>query len=174
MVPIQGTLYMSVQFGLHLTSTTQTIKFYVINTPSLCNEIIESPALSALQAITQRHKGNSNSKPEKVQSIKTPQDPNYHDSNIQVKIQQHCYHSELTKVEVVVDTELVNIQEDRRERQVKIEAGLDSVFRNELIQLLKKYVDVFAWGPEDMSGIAELVTMHSLDVRPATKPVKQK
>ncbi|XP_074376729.1 uncharacterized protein LOC141718248 [Apium graveolens] len=44
----------------------------------------------------------------------------------------------------------------------------------ELIDLLKEHADVFAWSPEDMPGIDESVAMHSLDVDPKQKPIKQK
>ena len=37
-----------------------------------------------------------------------------------------------------------------------------------------KYADVFAWGSKDMSGIDQSVAMHSLDVDPKKKSVKQK
>ena len=48
------------------------------------------------------------------------------------------------------------------------------MLKQELTHLLREYADVFAWGPEDMPGIDESVEMHSLDVDPKKKPVKQK
>ena len=48
------------------------------------------------------------------------------------------------------------------------------MFKAELIQLLKEYADVFAWSPDDMPGLDESLAMHSLDVDPKRKPVKQK
>ena len=51
---------------------------------------------------------------------------------------------------------------------------MDTVFKEELIQLLRSYADVFAWSPDDMPGLDESLAMHSLDVDPKKRPVKQK
>ncbi|XP_074346755.1 uncharacterized protein LOC141685557 [Apium graveolens] len=52
LVPIQGTLYLSVIFGTAPNQVTYVIKFYVINTPSSYNGIIGRSALTMMQAIT--------------------------------------------------------------------------------------------------------------------------
>ena len=81
---------------------------------------------------------------------------------------------ELTKVEAAVETESILIEKDNPTRKVKIGKGLDTVFKEELIQLLRDYADVFAWTPDDMPGLDESLAIHSLDVDPKKKPVKQK
>lgn len=52
LVPIQGTLYLPVQFGTYPKQITHTVKFYVINTLSSYNMILGCPALTKLRAIT--------------------------------------------------------------------------------------------------------------------------
>ncbi|XP_074332245.1 uncharacterized protein LOC141670127 [Apium graveolens] len=52
LVPIQGSLYLQVIFGLAPNQVTYVIKFYVINTPSSYNGIIGRLALTRIQAIT--------------------------------------------------------------------------------------------------------------------------
>ncbi|XP_074356670.1 uncharacterized protein LOC141696429 [Apium graveolens] len=52
LVSIQGTLYLPVIFGSAPNQVTHVIKFYVINTPSSYNGIIERSALTRIQAIT--------------------------------------------------------------------------------------------------------------------------
>ncbi|XP_074341808.1 uncharacterized protein LOC141679197 [Apium graveolens] len=52
LVPIQGTIYLSVIFGSAPNQVTHVIKFYVINTPSSYNGIIGRSALTRIQAIT--------------------------------------------------------------------------------------------------------------------------
>ena len=43
-----------------------------------------------------------------------------------------------------------------------------------LVRLLREYLDVFAWTPEEMPGIDSKVIFHSLGVDPAHRPVMQK
>ena len=96
------------------------------------------------------------------------------EQNSEAKIQQSVKRQEQTKVEPAVDTESVILDPEPPNRKIKIGTGLETVFKQELTHLLREYADVFAWGPEDMPGIDESVAMHSLDVDPRKKPVKQK
>ena len=43
-----------------------------------------------------------------------------------------------------------------------------------LVDFLRANADIFAWGPSDMPGILREVAEHSLDIRPNSKPVKQR
>ena len=43
-----------------------------------------------------------------------------------------------------------------------------------LVDFLRANTDIFAWSPSDMPGIPREVTEHSLDIRPNSKPVKQR
>ncbi|XP_063938044.1 uncharacterized protein LOC135147920 [Daucus carota subsp. sativus] len=99
---------------------------------------------------------------------------NFVEKNTDARIQQMISAQELTKVEAAVETESVLIDKDNPTKKVKIGKGLDTVFKEELIQLLRSYADVFAWSPDDMPGLDESLAMHNLDVDPKKKPVKQK
>ena len=46
--------------------------------------------------------------------------------------------------------------------------------RSRLIDLLKSYLDVFAWSYEDMPGLNSSIVQHHLPILPYVKPVKQK
>ena len=43
--------------------------------------------------------------------------------------------------------------------------------KQDLIQFLRKSIDVFAWNQEDMLGIDPNVITHQLNVYPSSKPV---
>nr|CAB3471350.1 unnamed protein product [Digitaria exilis] len=43
-----------------------------------------------------------------------------------------------------------------------------------LVDCLRAHADIFAWSPSDMPGIPREVAEHSLDIRPHSKPVKQR
>ena len=46
--------------------------------------------------------------------------------------------------------------------------------KEDLVQFLRKNIDVFAWSHEDMLGIEPNVITHRLNVDPFSKPVCQK
>ena len=43
--------------------------------------------------------------------------------------------------------------------------------KEELMVLVREYIDVFAWNYEDMPGLDPQVAMHRLNIRPDAKPV---
>ena len=45
--------------------------------------------------------------------------------------------------------------------------------KEDLIHLIQKYVDIFAWNYEDMPGLDPQVAMHCVNINPDVKPVKQ-
>nr|XP_017227831.1 PREDICTED: uncharacterized protein LOC108203420 [Daucus carota subsp. sativus] len=119
--------------------------------------------------------GATNPVPEQSnQKATTSSAQNFVEKNTDARIQQMISAQELTKVEAAVETESVLIEQNNPTRKVKIGKGMDTVFKEELIQLLRSYADVFAWSPDDIPGLDESLEMHSLDVDPKKKPVKQK
>ena len=44
--------------------------------------------------------------------------------------------------------------------------------KQDLVQFLKKSIDVFAWSHKDMPGIDSSVIIHRLNVYPSSKPVR--
>ncbi|XP_012833996.1 PREDICTED: uncharacterized protein LOC105954857 [Erythranthe guttata] len=59
-------------------------------------------------------------------------------------------------------------------KQTQISKDLEPPFRDELIALLRFNVDIFAWQPCDLTGIAPRTAVHRLNLRPECKPIKQK
>lgn len=51
---------------------------------------------------------------------------------------------------------------------------MDPPLRERMITLLKEYVDVFSWKPEEIPGLQEDVALHRLHINPSKWPVKQK
>ena len=78
---------------------------------------------------------------------------------------------------VVKPTEaLENIPLDERnlERYTRFRADLEGKSKKDLVQFLKKNIDIFAWSHEDMPGIDPSVITHRLNICPSFKPVRQK
>lgn len=125
-------------------------------------------------------KGKSRKKNREHSSKRTKVDVNmiedsgYSITNADARIQKFVKVKESTKVEPASQTIEIELDPGNPSRKVKIGQGLETIFQTELINLLKEYADIFAWSPEDMPGIDESVAMHSLDVDPKHKPIKQK
>ena len=59
-------------------------------------------------------------------------------------------------------------------KEIRIGSSLSPYERSGLIDLLRSYLDVFAWSYEDMPGIDPSIVQHHLPILPRVRPVKQK
>ncbi|KAL0427851.1 UNVERIFIED_CONTAM: hypothetical protein Slati_2959900 [Sesamum latifolium] len=57
---------------------------------------------------------------------------------------------------------------------MRIGSQINETLRGEVIECLKRNLDVFAWTPQDLEGIDPEVISHHLNIDPHVKPVKQK
>ena len=57
-------------------------------------------------------------------------------------------------------TELVNLGTNDEKRKVKIGASLDSSTKEEIIDLLREYADIFARSYQDMPGLSIKIVEH--------------
>ena len=77
-------------------------------------------------------------------------------------------------VEPTEALEDIFLDEDNPESCNRVRADLEEKIKKDLVQFLKKNIDVFAWSHEDMPGIDPSVITHRLNVCPSSKPVRQK
>ncbi|KAI5407420.1 hypothetical protein KIW84_053614 [Lathyrus oleraceus] len=70
--------------------------------------------------------------------------------------------------------ETINLGSEDCVREVKIGALLEESVKKGLIELLREYVDIFAWSYEDMPGLDTDIVQHFLPLKPECVPVKQK
>ncbi|XP_074337069.1 uncharacterized protein LOC141674249 [Apium graveolens] len=94
--------------------------------------------------------------------------------NADARIQQLVSNMDHSKIEATVETETILTSANEPSKKVKIGSGLEATFKEERVSIIQGYSDIFAWSPRDMPGIDESITMHSLDVNPERKLVKQK
>ena len=66
----------------------------------------------------------------------------------------------------------VLLQEDDLEEFTRIGPGMKEKTKQDLVQFLRKSIDVFAWSHEDMPGIDPSVISHQLNVYPSSKPIR--
>jgi len=70
--------------------------------------------------------------------------------------------------------EVINLGTEEDKKEIKIEASLDPIVKKQVIELLKEYVDIFAWSYRDMSGLDTDSIVHRLPLLPECPPIKQK
>ena len=68
----------------------------------------------------------------------------------------------------------IPLEEGNPKKFTKIGASMEEKTKQDLIQFLRKSIDVFAWSHEDMLGIDPSVITHRLNVYPSSKPIRQK
>ena len=68
--------------------------------------------------------------------------------------------------------ELVDFGTLNQPKELKIGTSLSPDERSRLIDLLRSYLDVFAWSYEDMLGLDPSIVQHRLPILPHTRPVK--
>ena len=70
--------------------------------------------------------------------------------------------------------ENIPLDESSLERYTRVGADLEEKTKKDLVQFLKKNIDIFALSHEDMPGIDPGVITHRLNVSPSFKPIRQK
>ena len=68
----------------------------------------------------------------------------------------------------------VLLQENDPEKFTRIGTSMKEKAKKDLVQFLRKSIDVFAWSHDDMPRIDPNVITHRLNVHPYSKPVRQK
>ena len=67
----------------------------------------------------------------------------------------------------------VDVGSQDHPKSIFISESLSFTEREELIALIREYIDVFAWKYGDMPGLDPQIAMHRLNNKPGVKPVKQ-
>ena len=71
------------------------------------------------------------------------------------------------------ELEEVDIGSGDRPRPTYVSAKLDPKYKRELIDLLKKFKDYFAWEYYEMPGLDRSIIEHRLLIKPEYRPFKQ-
>ena len=67
----------------------------------------------------------------------------------------------------------IDLGSHKHPKPISISENLSHTEREELIALIREYIDVFAWNYEDMPGLDLQIAMHRLNIKSDVKPVKQ-
>ena len=174
-----GSISLPVVVGAYPQQITKNVNFLVVDCSSSYNAIIGRPTLNIWKAVTSTYH----------LSVKFPTEHEVGKVQGDQLVARECYLAMLAMDEqvqtmnieekriVAEPTEaLENIPLDERnpERYTRVRADLEGRSKKDLVQFLKKNIDIFAWSHEDMSGIDPGVITHRLNICPSFKLVRQK
>ena len=66
----------------------------------------------------------------------------------------------------------VNLGSEAHPKPIFVSESLSPAEQEDLVSLIREYIDVFAWNYEDVPGLDIQVVMHHLNINPEAKPVK--
>ena len=67
----------------------------------------------------------------------------------------------------------INLEDEVNPKPIFIGESLSHSEKEDLIQLIREYIDIFAWNYEDMPKLNLKIALHCLNINPDAKPVKQ-
>jgi len=67
----------------------------------------------------------------------------------------------------------INLRNETNPKPIFMSKSLSPSEKEDLISLVREYIDVFAWNYKDMPGLDPQVAMHRLNINLDVKPVKQ-
>ena len=105
-------------------------------------------------------------------SLLAPYSPTSQILDIDYETAQHDLDERATPI--VGDVEIVDFSTVNQPRELKIGSPLSIDERDNLIHLLKSYLDVFTSSYEGMLGLDPFIVHHHLPILPYARPIKQK
>ncbi|XP_075633765.1 uncharacterized protein LOC142606268 [Castanea sativa] len=165
--------------GAYLQHIAKEVNFLVVDCSSSYNAIIGRPTLKNWKAVTSTYH----------LSVKFPTE--YRVGQVQgdqlaarvcylamLAIDEHIQMMNIKERRTIAEpTEVledVPLDEGDHEKFTKIGTSMEEETKQDIIQFLRKSIDVFAWSHEDMSGNDPNVITHCLNVYPSSKPIRQK
>ena len=193
-VHVRGYITLKTIFGTGKQAKTIKIRYLVVNAPNSYNIVIGRPSFNRLGALLST----------KFLVMKYPlDDGGFGTIKGDQKVARECYLASLklrrketprkdSKGDSVNMIDLDSREEYQQERleptealkevmigphphqSTKIGTSLAPSEEEDLIQPLRRNLDLFAWAPSDMSGIDPCIACHPLDMNPTVKPVVQR
>ena len=162
--------------GVYPQQITKDVNFLMVDCSSSYNAIIRRPTLNSWKAITSTYhlsvKFPSEYKVGQVQGDQLAIRECYLamlalDEQVQmINIEERRVVAESTKA-----LEDIPLDENNPERYTRVGVDMEKKTKQDLVQFLKKSIDVFVWSHKDMPSIDPSVTTHRLNVYPFSKLV---
>lgn len=98
----------------------------------------------------------------------------YDESMMPENLPQEIEQLESQKKPNMDETEVIDLGDEETAKEIRVSIQLEAETKQELIIMLKKYIDIFAWSYDDMPGLNTNIVSHRLPTNPTCPPVKQK
>ena len=162
--------------GAYSQQITKDVNFLVVDCSSSYNAIIERPTLNSWKVVTSTYH----------LSVKFPIEYRVGQVQGDQLATRECYLAmfsmdeqvqtmNIEEMRVVVEPtealEDIPSNENNLEKYTRVRADMKKKTKQNLVQFLKKSIDVFAWSHEDMLGIDPSVISYHLNVYSSIKPV---
>ena len=162
--------------GAYSQQITKDVNFLVVDCSSSYNAIIERPTLNSWKVVTSTYH----------LSVKFPIEYRVGQVQGDQLATRECYLAmfsmdeqvqtmNIEEMRVVVEPtealEDIPLDENNPERYTRVGVDMEKKMKQDLVQFLKKSIDVFVWSHKDMPSIDLSVTTHRLNVYPFSKLV---
>ena len=94
------------------------------------------------------------------------------DVNDHTGLQENWQRFEQSRIEIDEPIRVVNLGTEENPKNLKIGESLTEGLKEQMINLLGEYLDVFAWSYEDMPGLDPSIVVHQLPTWEDVKPKK--
>ncbi|XP_027174210.1 uncharacterized protein LOC113773797 [Coffea eugenioides] len=192
----EGMVALTVTVGHHPRCRTIPVNFVVVKTDSPYNLLLGRPTLNALRAVYSTYHlsfkfptpagvaevssnvcaarecylatlqaaspSTSGARPEKRSNILSI------DSIDPQRVEK------IPRLETGDEVEELPLDPTKPNQTVRVGTRLPDPVKRDMVDLLRKYWDVFAWAAEEVQGVPHHLMIHELNVDPQIRPVKQK
>ena len=178
-VQLVGTITLPVVVGSYPQQIIKEVNFLVVDCSSSYNAIIGRPILNSWKAVTSTYHLSVKFLTEyEIRQAQGDQLAARECYLAMLALDEHVQTMTIEERRIVAEpTEVLKdvlLQEDDPEKFTRIGIGMKEKTKQDLVQFLRKSIDVFAWSHEDMLRIDPSVIAHRLNVYPSSKPVRQK
>ncbi|XP_031106926.1 uncharacterized protein LOC116011573 [Ipomoea triloba] len=176
-IEAEGVISLNVELGSQPNVLKTTIDFVVVKLKCVHNAILGRPGITrAAAVISMNHLCMKFHTPNGIGVVRGDQraarqcyvravkQSDREEGRIHTISQQVDRGEEREKPQPASELEEIVLDSDQPERVVKIGRGLPTDLREDIIGVLQKYKDIFAWGPEDMPGVDRSVICHLLSI----------
>ena len=174
-----GIITLLVVVGAYPQKITKEVNFLVMDCSLSYNAIIGRPTLNSWKAVTFIYHLSVKLPIEyKIRQVQGDQLAARECYLAMLAMDEHIQKMSIEERRVVIEpTEMLEdipLDENNPERYTKVRASTERKTKQDLVQFLKKSIDVFAWNHEDMPGIDPSIITHRLNVYPSSKPCNKR
>ena len=170
-----GTITLPVVVGAYPQQIAKEVNFFVVDCLSSYNAIIGRLTLKSWKAVTSTYHLSVKflTSTYEIGQVQGDQLAARECYLAMLAMDEHVQMMNMKERRVVAES--IKVLEDiPLEEGNLIRTSMEEKTKQDLVQFLRKSIDIFAWSHEDIPGINPSVITHRLNVYPFSKPIHQK